>query len=94
MSIAVSTTKCRTNKRVYVAPLRNPTLVAILDAPKRQATSKELDISPAYALVLESGGMIRRVEGVKRPSGSRGGRPPVVWTLTDKGRKRAQRAKK
>jgi predicted ArsR family transcriptional regulator len=88
-TIAVSTTRSTKRNRVYIAPLRNVALVAILKADDRRATAKEIGISPAYALVLEGQGLIKRVD--TEPTG-RPGRPPVVWTLTDKGVKRAKRA--
>jgi hypothetical protein len=88
-AIALSVTKSRKRKRTYVAPKRNPALVALLNAKDRRLTAKEIGISPAYALVLESQLLIKRVdtEHTGKP-----GRPPVVWTLTDKGAKRAKRA--
>lgn len=90
-AIAVSLTRSTKRKRTYVAPLRNKALVAILNADDRQATAKQIGITAAYALVLEAQALIQRVdvEHTGKP-----GRPAVVWTLTDKGRKRAQRALK
>lgn len=90
-AIAVSTTRSTKRNRVYVAPLRNPALVAILSADDGRATSKDIGITPAYALILEAQGLIRRVV-VKPGEPRKPGRPPVVWALTDKGRKRARRA--
>lgn len=88
-TIAVSTTRSTRRRRTYIAPLRNPALVAIAQADNRRATAKEIGISPAYALVLEAGGLITRVDTEQT---GRPGRPPVVWGLTKKGSDRARRA--
>lgn len=88
-AIALSTTRSTKRKRTYVAPKRNPALVALLLSESGDATSKEMGVSPAYALVLEAQMLIQRadVEQTGKP-----GRPAVIWGLTDKGRKRAKRA--
>lgn len=90
-TIAVSTTKSTKRNRTYIAPKRNVALVAIARAEGRTATAKEIGISPAYALVLEAQGLIKRadVEHTGKP-----GRPAVVWSLTKKGSDRARRAVK
>lgn len=89
LAIPVSKTKSTKRKRTYIAPKRNPALVAIYKAEDRRLTAKEIGISPAYALVLEAGGLIERVD---TDATGKPGRPPVVWGLTKIGRDRARRA--
>lgn len=86
-SIAMSVTKSRQRNRTYVAPRRNEVLHAIYE--RNQATAKEAGSSPAYMLVLEQQKLVRRV---KEEHTGRVGRPPIVWALTDKARKRVKRA--
>lgn len=88
-TITVSTTRSTKRRRTYIAPLRNPALVAIAESKDRRATAKEIGISPAYALVLEAALLIKRVDTEQT---GRPGRPPVIWGLTKKGSDRARRA--
>ncbi len=94
-NIAVSTTKSNKRNRTYLAPNRNPVLVALLSAPKDGLTLADVSatvgfpVESPYALLLEKQGLIAR-RGVVRDG--KPGRPAVLWGNTDKGRKRAKRA--
>jgi hypothetical protein len=98
-TIAVSTTKSTKRNRTYEAPNRNPVLVALAESrsgSKRvPLTGADIsarvgyDVESPYLCLLANQGFIVR-KGVRHEGNP--GRPPVLWTVTDKGAKRAQRA--
>ena len=84
----VATTRSRRRRRTYVAPRRNNVLAAIYRA-EGPITAADAGCTPAYMLTLESpevgAPLVKRAGTVKS---SKPGRPAVLWTLTDAGRKR------